>query len=258
MSAPASISRSVAEQIFGANKAPIEEVLATDFADLAAEVERAVKAIGDAPAKIKDDADFAATGALVNRAKALTKRLDTTRKGETDPLFQSQKGIKAHFDALVEKIDNALKPHLDAADNFTREKAAREKREREAAAQKLRDQEAAERLKAGNAQSSAVAARAEGRAEALAAQADRLESQSMSAADLVRTKISGGGTATAQTRWAFEVTDYNALQATLGPLGPFLNRDDVEKAIRSVVRIQKSNTVLPGVRVFPDTTAAFR
>lgn len=246
----------IAAQIFGHNRAPLDEVLAKDFAELAAEVERAVKVVTSTPAKIKDEADFAATGTLANRVKSLAKRIEETRKDETDPLFKAQKEIKAHFDALADQLDRALKPHLAAADDYTRAKAAEERRRREDEARKLREKEEAERRKADETTNDNTAARAEGRAEALGAKAEKLESGQGSAADAVRTKTAGGGVATARTVWDFSVANYNDLD--LNELRSFIPQAEIDKAIRSVVRIQKGNTTLKGVSVFEDTKATFR
>lgn len=248
----------ISEQIFGHNKAPLAEVLAKDFKELASRVDAAVAKIGKRPAKVKDEIDFAAVGQLVLDARNLAKEIEETRTDETGPLFRAQKEIKAHFDALAAKLTTALVPHQTAADDYTREKVAAERRKKEEEAKKLREKEDAERAKAETL-TGAAAARAEGRAEVLAGQAEAAESAAgQRAADAVRTKVGGGGVATATTKWAFAIDDYSALIAPMGPLGPFINRDAIETAIRSIVRIQKGDTRLPGVRVFPDTKASFR
>lgn len=245
----------IAEQIFGHNKAPLADVLAADFAELFADADKLADKAKARPAKIKDEADFAATGALANEVRAFTKRLDDARKAETDPLRTAGIEIKAAFDVLIDKLNAAFAPHQDAANSYVREKDARERREREEAARKIREQEERERQKAETA-SGQTAARAEGRAEALAAQADKLEQGGGSAADAVRTKISGGGVATARQGWDFSVPDYGALD--LNELRTVLPRADIDKAIRSIVRIQKGDTNLKGVKVFPATSASFR
>lgn len=245
----------IAEQIFGHNKAPLDQVLETDFADLAAEVDAAVKKITARPAKVKDDTDFAAVGQIAIDARKMTKRIEDTRKDETVPLDEAKREIKAYFDDLAGKLTAAIKPHTDAADNYTREKAAAERRKREEEAKKLREKEEAERQKAASA-TGQTAARAEGRAEAYAAQAEEAEADAgMKAADAVRTRA-GGVTASASTKWDYAIEDYNAID--LNVLKPFMNRDHVEQAIRSLIRVQKGNASLPGVRIFQDTRAAFR
>lgn len=246
----------IAEQIFGHNKAPLDEVLEKDFAELAEDVDKSVKAIDSRPAKVKDDADFAAVGEIAIAARNLIKRIEELRKDETDPLFKAQKAIKAHFDIMAERLASAVKPHQNAADTYTRAKAAEARRRADDEARRLREKEAAERAKAEQG-AGAAAARAEGRAEQLAAQADAVQARAdQSVGDHVRTRTSGGGTATARTSWEFAIENYDAID--LNKLRPFLNRDHVEQAIRSMVRVQKGNTVLPGVRVFEETKAMFR
>lgn len=245
----------ISEQIFGHNKAPLEEVLEKDFKDLASQVDAAVAKITKRPVKVKDDTDFAAVGQLVVDARKLEKLLDATRKDETDPLFKAQKEIKSHFDDLAAKVSSALKPHETAADTYTREKTAAARRRQEEEAKKLREKEEAERQKAATA-TGATAARAEGRAEVLAAKAEEAEAgANQSAADAVRTRASGV-TSTAKQSIVFEIKDYDAID--LNKLRPYLNRDHVEAAIRSLVRVHKMNTDLPGVEVRWDTRAAFR
>jgi hypothetical protein len=248
----------IAEQIFGQNKPPLDEVLAKDFIDLAADVDKAVAAINGRPAKVKDDSDFASVGEVVIATRNLVKRVEETRKDETDPLFKAQKAIKAHFDMMADRLAAALKPHQNAADTYVRMKAAEARRKAEDEARALREREAAERLKAEQA-SGAAAARAEGRAEQLAAQAEAVQARAdQSVGDHVRTRTSDGGTATARTVWSFSIYDRNALVASMGPLGPFIDEASIEKAVRSVVRIQKGSTTIPGVRVSDAEQAAFR
>lgn len=248
------IKRTVAEQIFGQNKAPVADVLAADFAELFAEADKLAAEVKGRPTKIKDEADFGAVGAVANKVRALAKRLDETRLGETNPIRQAGIDIKAAFDTKIAAIEAAFAPHQTAANTYTTEKAARERKAREDAARKVRDQEEAERNKAQG--TGAAAARAEGRAEALAAQAEKLEQGGGSAADAVRTKVAGGGVATAKTTWDFSVADYSALD--LNELRHYLPRADIDKAIRSAMRVQKGDTTLKGVKVFPVTAAAFR
>lgn len=246
----------VAEQIFGHNKAPVEQVLETDFADLAKEVAEAAAKIRKHPTKIKNDTSFAAVGQIAIDARKLAQRVEEIRKGETSPLLEAQRSIKAHFDALAATLDDAVKPLKEAADNYTREKAAAERRRREEEAKTLREKEENERDKAANL-SGAAAAKAEGRAEALAAQAEQAEAAGhRSVSDTVRTKVAGGGVATASTKWDFAIEDYDAID--LNKLRHLISREAVEAAIRSLVRTQKQHASLPGVKFFQDTRASFR
>lgn len=248
----------VVEQIFGSNKAPLEEVLAADFGDIEADIAAAEAKAAALPATCSSDADLAAIGNCVADLRSLSKRIDGVRMEEGRPLLEAQRGINDFFKTFAARIDRATAGAQRAADDYNRRKAAEERarREREAAEQRRKEEEA--RAKAEAARSAAAAARAEGVADLAAFRAERAEqAATASTADLVRTRAAGV-TASAKTIWDFRITDYAALSASLGPLGPFIDRASVEKAIRSMVRIQKGATTLPGVEAFEDIQSTFR
>jgi type IV secretory pathway VirB10-like protein len=248
----------IVEQIFGSNKAPLATVLDADFEDLQAEVAAAVDRAKALPTTIKTEAQLAEVGNCIADLRGLAKKIDGTRMDEGRPLLDAQRGINDFFKTLGNQLEDVSKPLQRAADDHAKRKAAEERarREREAAEARRKEEEA--RRKAEQAKSDAAAARAEGQAEAAAARAERAEqAASASAAELVRTRAFGV-TSSAKTVWDFTINDYQALTASMGPLGPFIDRSSVEKAIRSVVRIQKGTTSLPGVEVFEDVRSTFR
>lgn len=246
----------IVEQIFGSNKAPLPVVLDADFSDLRAEVNEMLTRALAMPRDVKSEDDLGSIGNCIADIRALVKRVDGIRMDEGRPLLDAQRGINDHFNNLKGILSDATEPLQRAADDYARRKAAEERarREREAAEARRRAEE--ERQKAEAAKSDTAAARAEGRAEAFEARAERAEdAAASSAADLVRTRTAGV-TASAKTEWAFRIADYDAID--LNKLRPFLARADVEKAIRSMVRIQKGSTQLPGVEVFEDVKSTFR
>lgn len=247
------IRRPVSEQIFGSNKAPLAEVLKNDFADLAVEVEALVAVLKAGPKVVKSTDHFSSIGALSNAASTLIARLEAVRKAETDPMFRAQKDIKAHFDLMADAIGLALTPLTRAANDYTRAELVRLQQERDEKARKLREQEKALRVKAEG--EGATAATAAGKAEALSVRAEELET-ALKPGDVLSTCISGGGTASASSKWTYEITDYDSID--LEKLRPFLSREAVEVALRSVVRIQKGNTSITGVRVFETVQANFK
>jgi hypothetical protein len=250
--------RPVVDQIFGDNKAPIEVVLDADFTAMADEIARFEASAAEAPKKVSSDEDLTAIGALIKRSLALSGRVEDIRTTEGRPILDAQRGINSFFNGRKDRIAKAVAPLQKAADAYAVQKAAEAKAKLVREAQEAREKAEAERKKADEAKTAQTAAKAEGRAEALDAKADDLSAAAMgSQADMVRTK-GDGVTASARASWTFRVDDYSALQATLGPLGPFLAQADVEKAIRSYVRIQKGNTKLAGVAVYEDVKAAFR
>jgi cell division septum initiation protein DivIVA len=244
---------SVVDQVFGANKAPIETVLAADFADLIRDVNGLTEQADALPTKIKGDEDMGRVGQAVTDLRALHKRVDGARSDEKAPILDAGKKLDGWFKDLTAKIEASAKRLQGAADDYARAKAAEERARLIEESRKAREKAAAEAAKAeaGNVKAAGRAEQAEARAETAEAAAGA------KAADLVRTRA-GGVTSSAKTVWTFRVDDYPALQSSLGPLGPFLAREDVEKAIRSVVRIQKGGTALPGVTVFEDVKSTFR
>lgn len=247
----------VAEQVFGQNKAPMGEVLALDFADIAKDAAALIAAADKLPKTIKTDTELGDFGQVVTRLRALAGTVDGTRKDEGKPLLEATRDLNAWFNELKAGLDGARTKLETVASDYQRAKEAAKRAEAAEAARKLREQEDAARLKAAES-SGTTAARAEGKADNLASAADRHEAAAgAKTADLVRTNV-GGVTASAKSVWTFRIKDYEALAATMGPLGPYLAQGDVEKAIRSLVKLRKSATTLPGVEVFEDTKATFR
>ncbi len=248
----------IVEQIFGANKAPLPIVLETDFADLSAKVEAAEERASKLPRQIKTAEDQEQIMVCMADLRDLSKRIDRIRLDEGEPLRSAQKGINDHFKGLDARLATATGPLQRAADDHARRKVAEERARREREAQEARAKAEAERAKAEAARSANAAAKAEGRAEAAAAQAEAAEKAATAkAGDMARTRA-GGVTSSAKTVWQFRITDYHALTATMGALGNFIDQASVEKAIRSMVRIQKGATSLPGVEVFEDVVATAR
>lgn len=246
------------DQIFGSNKAPIEDVLDADFADLQREAEDAAEAFRQLPAKVKCDADQIAIGTQIAKARALIKKIDHTRAQEGAPLFDAKKKVDAHFKDIAAIVAREADAAQGMADAYARQKAeeARERARREA--DEARAKADAERAKAETAKSSTAAGNAAGRAEMLDAKADEYEARAEGAsADLTRMRA-GGVTASARDVFEFTITNEDALFESLGPLGTFFTRADVEKAIRSAVRVQKERAKIPGVKVYKTVKSTFR
>ena len=248
----------VAEQIFGHNRPPVEEVLAADYKGLIAKVDQMVRRAAGMPKKIRTDEQVTLVGNAIADMRALANEIDEARKREGKPLFDAKKSLDGWFKDLAARIEDHRGDLQKAADDHARAKAAEERarREREAEAARKRAEEA--ERKASEAKRPGTVARYAGAAEAASVEAEEKAREAGAGhADLVRSRA-GGVTSSARAVWTFRIDDYGALMETLGPLGPFLARDDVEKAIRSLVRIQKEHTDLPGVSVFEDVKATFR
>lgn len=244
----------VAAQIFGDNRAPVEDVLNADFADLTARAEAMAQRLQDeAPDKVDSDEDMLFVGRLITDARALAKELEAERSDQSGPLFQAKKKIDGFFKDLTALIERAEKPLRDRADDYTRRKAAEEREIARRKAEEARRREEEARRKSEEAKSAEAGGRAAARAETYAAQADAEEKSASEA----RTKVSGGGvTASGRAVWTFHIDDYAALD--LNDLKPFIDRKAVEQAIRSYVRIQKDQARLKGVSIYQDTKTQFR
>lgn len=75
MNAVTATRKSVVDQIFGQNKAPIETVLQADFADLAVRVEALVARGRTLPARVDTEAQQIAVGSYIVECRALFKEI---------------------------------------------------------------------------------------------------------------------------------------------------------------------------------------
>ena len=247
----------IAEQVFGHNKAPMAEVLALDFAELARDAAALIEAASKLPKSIKTDAELGDFGHVVTKLRALASTVDGTRKDEGKPLLDATRDLNGFFNELKAGLDEARGTLEGVASDYQRAKEAAKRAEAAAAARKLREQEDAARAKAAES-TGTTAARAEGKADNLASAAERHEADAAAkTADLVRTTV-GGVTVSAKSVWTFRIDDYAALEATMGPLGPYFTEDAVKAAIRSLMRLRKGAVALPGVAIIEDTKATIR
>ena len=249
----------VVDQVFGANKAPMLDVLSADFADLRAKIDELTDRLRDAAQKpVKTDEDQAALGSLILDARALLKDADEIRAAEKKPILDAGRDMDGWFRDITAALGRG-RDHLQGmADRYASEKAAAERARRQREAEEARRKQAEESAKAEAAKTAAGAGRAEGRAERYGAQADAAESAAAaSAADLTRTRA-GGVTASARGRWIAEILDYQAAIAPLGAVGPFLKQDALLSALNSMASIQKESASWPGVRFKQDVKASFR
>ncbi|MGA0615904.1 hypothetical protein [Paracoccus sp. KR1-242] len=250
--------RSVVDQIFGDNKAPLTEVLTADFTELQGEIADLLNNAADLPARVESDADQAKVGNWIIDAKDLTHKIEVQRTTEGKPILDAQRGINAFFKAVAQPISETMDAHQREADDYVRRKAAEERARREREAEELRRKEEEERRRLETLKRPDAIARAEGKAEALASEAEAAEERALASnADLTRMRAEGV-TGSARTAWTWEFTDKDAAYNSLGPLGPFFTESAVSTAINSMVRAHKGRTRLPGIRVFEQASASFR
>ena len=246
------IRKPVVDQIFGDNKAPVEEVLKADFEALIARIEAAIGRTSDVPTKVKDEGDLAKIGDAILALKALAKEADETRTEEGRPILDAQRGINGFFKNLVTRIEAAIDPLQERADDFARRKQAEAQERARREAEQARQKEEAARQRVDEATSAAAAGKAAADAEAYAAQADQY---SKVAAGGVKMQADGVKAAT-RGSWTARIDDYKALDLNL--IKPFLDKKAVEAALKSMARIQKDDFDVPGATAFQETKTQFR
>lgn len=242
------------------NPPPLPEILAENYAHISKEIDDIAAKANSAPKKVKNDNDLDYVGVVVKDAKAMIKRVDQARTGEKEPHLKAGREIDGFFKAFTERLDKIAKVLTDRASEFQREKLAEERRKNEEEARKRREAEAEAIRKAEEAAAAgktSAAAKAEVRAEIegdRAAEAERKADASN--ADLLRQRTASGGVASARTMQKVRITSIAELN--LGPLGPYLDREAVQKAANNWLRVTKGEEKMPGLEVYDDVQATFR
>lgn len=242
----------------GHNQPPLAAILLDRYAEILREADVIDNRANSLPKTVSDDIGLGRLGDVVKDARKLVKRIDTKRGEEVEPHLTAQRETNAFFKVFTERLDVIVRGLEQRATDYNNAKAAEERRIREEQARRAREEEdrqrqAAEAAAARNRHGAAL--KHEDRAEEAAERARRAESAAQaSAADLTRVRSGSGTVATTRTEWKFEVEDID--KVPLEKLRPYLPRADLEKAIRSFVRVGGRD--LAGVRIFQDNKATFR
>lgn len=241
---------------------PLKEILAENYSHFAKEIDEIAERANAAPKAIKSDNDLDAVGVIVKDAKGMINRVEKARKEEKDPYFQAGKEVDAFFKLLWERLDRIAAALGGRADDYQRQKAAEARRKAEEEARKLREKEEAERRKAEEAAAAGkdrVADRADIKAETLADKAAEAERAAQaSAADLARTRGASGTLASAKTVTKVRIVDLTVVQQSMGPLGPYMDSDAIQKAANTWLRVTKGAGSIAGLEVYDDVKATFR
>lgn len=242
------------------NPPPLAEILAENYASVQSEIDAIAGRANAAPKKVKSDADLDAVGVIVKDAKAMAKRVDGLRTAEKEPHLKAGREVDTFFKGLSDRLAKMAAVLGERASEYQREKLAEQRRKAEEEARKAREKAEAERRKAEEAEAAGratVAARAEARAEIADERAAAAEQAlDMSNADLARQRTASGLTASARTTFKVRITNLSELN--LGPLGPYFDRDAVQKAANGWLRFTKGADKLPGLEVYEDVQATFR
>lgn len=238
----------------------LKTILAENYAELALDVETIAARATAAPRAIKSADDLNSIAALVTDARALNKTVDAKRKAEKDPHLQAGREVDQFFAIFGERLERIQTFYQRIADDHARAKAAEERRRAEEEARKLREEAVRQAEIARRAEEAGRAKTAEthgARAEVAQERAELADAIAAApAADLVRERTESGVLSTAKTEWTFEIVDL--AKVPLEALRPYLKRDAIEAAIRALVKLQKDQVPLEGVRIFQDVKAVLR
>lgn len=242
----------------GHNKPPVQtlpERLKEDHAELVGLVDAIAARANDLPKEIGDDEQLKLVAEVGAVAAAEWANTDNARKREKDPFLNASREVDAFFKPFLERLERIKKLLAQRAAKYQDDKEAAARRLQEEAARAARA-ELEERRKA--AEEAARAGRTDDAMdelrEAEAAETALREAEAAPEVETVRTD--SGVTVAGRKEWAFEIADYDAIP--LSKLKPYLDREAVEKAIRSYLKFAKGDAKLEGVRFFQKSAAQFR
>lgn len=210
------------------------------------------------PEKIETDQQQAAVTQVFLDAKQLFDSLDASRKNEKRPMTDA---VDNTFrPARTDRLERILISLRERSDNY-----AREKRKKQLAEQAIENARLA--AEAEKARKAAEVAAEFGDTEGVLKHAQEVttahisigqaQSKAPSTADIARVKSDeGGGMSTGREVWGFEIADYSKVD--LNALRNFFKPDEIDKAVRKLVKLQKGQTKIDGVRVFEDVSTTFR
>jgi hypothetical protein len=250
----------VASQEIGANNPPIKDRLAVDYQSLKDRATELLAGAGRAPTQIKDDDEQGKVGDLVKMLAAAIKRSEGARSNEKEPHLQAGREVDAFFKQISDPLDMAKRGLESRVGVYLRAKAdaERKRREDEARARQAEADRLAEqaRIAAEKNRPKVAEKKLERAVQAETAATAAAESALAKPADMARTRGDMGSVSTLKQTWTFEIEDEGAID--LEALRPFLAKIDIEKAIRSFVRVHKGAKALAGVRIFEETSAVVR
>lgn len=241
---------------------PLREVLAENYAHFAKEIDNIAERADRLPKAVRSDDDLDQVGVVVKDARAMLKRVDNARKDEKEPYLQAGREVDGFFKAMTGRLDRIATVLGSRASDYQRAKAAEARRRAEEEARKLREAEEAARRRAEEAAAAGrerAADKADLKAETLAEKAAEAERMAeASAAELARTRGASGTLASAKTVRKVRIVNLAAVQRSMGPLGPYMDSDAIQKAANTWLRVTRGEGEIPGLEVYDDVKATFR
>ena len=183
---------------------------------------------------------------LLGTIKALSKKIEETRKSMTDPLNALTKTINGRFKTISEPLEKAEKTIGDKMTAYAREKAERERKERE----RLAAEQEAAALEVAAAQEAAGDKEA---ADKTLVTAEKATTKIV--ADAGKAKVRGeftDKTGGLRTTWKYRVVDIAKLAADRPDLVE-VNAGEFRKAMNELIRTEKiEKDALPGIEFYEE------
>lgn len=270
---------------------PTPEEIKEDLKKSTAKMLRRITALGKQCVKLTVEIE---TEAQQKTAQDAYKDLDSALKEwnglrikEKEDYLAGSRAVDSHFQAVRERGAEVLSELNGRLAGYLQRKEAAARAKREAAARQAREEEARKRQEAARLaeqerqqREALAAAERENREKEAAAlrkkveatQAKREFTEAVAEGANVQTRVAEARAAApaptlARTRgdsslgtlargYDFVIEDAAAIP--LEELRPFFSIDDIEKAVRAMVRVHGDKRALPGVRIFEDTKASIR
>jgi len=242
----------------------LRDILLQDSQPLLNRRDELLGSVSRAPLAVEDEETCGKVADLVKLLTACHKNAEATRVAKKEPFLQQGRVVDGFFKQITDPLEKARKTLEPRLTKYQRDKADRERREREAA-QRAAEEEA--RRKAAEAAAAAQQLETEedldaaiaAEQQAKQAELDKLAAQKAAeakAAELSRSRGDFGAVASLRTFWDHKDLDRATLD--LEALRPFFSQDALEKAVRAYVRANfepgKPGTQIKGVVIFENTT----
>lgn len=198
----------------------------------------------------------------IKQVTACAKAADTARVSAKEPYLEGGRGVDGFFKAISDPLAVVKRRTEASLTQYLRDKAEKERREREERERAAREEERKRREEAAAAekairdeQTLAAALEADRRVEQ--ARADAVEAEkdaTAKPAEMSRVRGEYGALSSLRTTWTFSDLDRDNID--LAALRQHLPMDGLERAVRSFIKA--GGRELDGVKIFQTTEAVVR
>lgn len=250
--------KTVVDQVFGDNKAPVLDVLNADYADLTAEANAVLEGLKSVDLKIETKEQAAVATEHLVAAQRLGKKVDGERIDAGRPMLDAKRAVDGWFGALINPVQDEAAKIKRGLDGFVQREAERERAKALEEAKKAEELAAKAREREANAKSAEAAGNAAARAEELETAADAAAARSAQAGEMKTSMKTGAASVSSRQVWSASIVDYQAAIGPLGSLGMFLKRDAVQAALDAMAKQQQNGAAWPGVRFTSQARTSIR